>query len=123
MSKNAVSQTVDPADTLAVLKAAEEWLSNPRRWARGWYWLDARGGMVEDNRRDVAKCCAVGALIFVAGGETVDDGPLDAVLALAAGLGCERDQLAHVNDGPDGYARIMAGLRTAIETLEAERAA
>lgn len=114
MSKTAVSQTVDPTDTLAVLKAAESWLSHPEHWTHGCYIRRDRDGRV-------AQTCATGALFHVMQcSDEVVDGPAYRTWTRALGKAWS---LSAVNDGPDGYARIMAGLRKAIEDLEVERAA
>lgn len=105
---------VDPTDTLAVLKAAEEWLSDPARWTRGVDWRDEFGDQTCD-RLGVACCCVTGALTYVTGADGVCAVPETAYHALMAALG---GPVPSANDGPNGYEIVMAGLRKAIETLE-----
>jgi hypothetical protein len=112
-------RTVDPTDTLAVLKAAEEWLSDPEHWTTGAYWR-AADDCVARSVDEVARTCAVGALSYVVGARVGTGWPGRPYAALAAALGAKRDMSA-INDEPGGYPKVMAGLRKAIEALEAAR--
>ena len=120
-------QTVDPSDTLAVLKAAREWLSDPTHFTQaGYYWSD--GERPTDDRAAVRCTCVEGAMCLVAGIGEATDGPPAAGLALEVALAAIEDKprecvcTVTVNDAPDGYERIMAGLAKAIADLEAEAA-
>jgi hypothetical protein len=118
--------TVDADDALAILKAAEEWLSDPEHWTQELYWRNA-DDLSTDDRACVTKTCAEGALGLVSGAKRPfpPTGAREALATALVALG-EEDKVTsgtilRVNDdNPDGYARIMAGLRKAIETLEAE---
>lgn len=110
----ATIQTVSPYDTLAVLKAAKDWLSDPDHWTTQEAWR-ATNGRATAYRREVAKTCVYGAGALVSRGYGTPDG---FIVALEDALGASAPK---VNDGPDGYPKVMAGLRKAIETLEAER--
>jgi hypothetical protein len=118
-------ETVDANDTLAVLKAAEAWLSDPEHFAQHWYGYDASGRAVT-NPKYVVQTCVNGAICLVMGSPTVGDAPDEKIEPLRRAL-TELGYMSRyggfselkVNDGPDGYNRIMAGLRRAIETLEA----
>lgn len=111
--------TIDPTDTLAVLKAAEEWLRDPQHWTANACWRGARGYAV-GCRDAVTQTCIVGALSYVAGADEGVKWPQGPYEALAEALGVKCDVSA-INDMPGGYARVMAGLRKAIETLEAKQ--
>lgn len=107
-------QTVDPSNTLAVLKAAEEWLSDESHWTQGKYWQNAegRGLWISGERDQVTSTCLDGALGYVCGRVTAPPHVVRALRPMFFG-----DNLAFVNDNY-GYDRIMAGLRKAIEVLE-----
>lgn len=109
------------SSTLAVLKAAEAWLSDPARWTTGSFSRDARGhGLgvagISRRRHDVSSTCAVGAIMLNTRiyGSTYNS----AIDALQAELG-ERT-IPSVNDYDwDAYQQIMAAFRRAITKLEA----
>lgn len=106
----------DPQDTLAVLKAAEEWLSDPERWTQGYYWRGADGCIVVEAS-DVHQTCATGALALVAGLRpwNYDHTPaFDALWEATVG------HPGVVND-ERGYDAVMEGYRKAIEAIEAKR--
>jgi hypothetical protein len=119
---SAAIQTVAPDDTLAVLRAAEEWLSDPEHWTIKACWRRADGSVLAMDVGAIgpsivsncAKTCAVGALGLVTGGYWPERAA-DALFAVFPGEGT-----VPVNDGHRGYERIMAGLRRAIEQLEVE---
>jgi hypothetical protein len=122
-------KTVDPTDTLAVLKAAEEWLSDPAHWTQKAFGRNYRNQPVLDASK--AHCtCMLGALAYVSGEARLSSGSWRAVAVIRnqlrtstrryGAMQTARDLIADVNDGPDGYNRVMAGLRKAIETLEAQ---
>lgn len=117
MSELAI-KTVDPTDTLAVLKAAEEWLSDPAHWTTGTCWRTAEDRELTNDREAVAKTCLIGACSLVAGAQYNAGWPDATYSHLFEALG--GISLGQVNDGPNGYNRVMAGLRKAIETLEAQ---
>lgn len=110
---------VDPLDTLGVLRAVEAWLSDPEHWTTGKFWRD-QWGMGTIRREEVAQTCAVGAVLATTDGWSQGDWPYVALGALVRALG-DGESVSSVNDGPDGYARIMAGLRRCIESLEQDR--
>lgn len=108
------TEVAQTPSTLAVLKAAEAWLSDPKRWTQGAYWHDCDGHLVL-RRDEVVSTCAVGALTIGAALSDPRDYPPAAYAAL--------NDAAHaaiilVNDEPDGYARVMAAYRRAITKLE-----
>lgn len=102
---------VDPKDTLAVLVAAEAWLSDPNHWTQGEAWRDKYGQPVDYRfqRHIVTQTCAVGALAYVSDCSQ----PRGALDALCRALSAR--SIAEINDQPDGYGRIMDGLRRAID--------
>ncbi len=108
----------DPSDTLAVLRAAREWLDDPAHWTTRSDWRNATRQPVY-TRSEVASTCAVGALSLVAG--VAPRAP-----AISRSLAALKAQTARlvttVNDGFDGYPRILAAYDQAIAALEAERA-
>jgi hypothetical protein len=114
---------VDPTDTLAVLKAAREWLSDPEHWTTETFWRDVNGHAITPSwgyPRDAVYCaCAEGALGLVdltpRGDPRVcsQHGPRD---ALAAALG---RTIPYANDEL-GYAYVLEGFDKAIAQLESE---
>lgn len=113
--------TVDPTDTLAVLKAAEDWLRDSAHWTTEVLWRDENDSVLAKTATEAvpslvgacARTCASGALVLMAGG-ILPFGAIRALDAVLAPVG-----IVTTNDGPNGHARIMAGLRRAIEAVEA----
>lgn len=106
--------TVHPHDTLAVLRAAREWLGDPDRWTTDIAWRDCNDSHAAD-RESVAKTCALGALMLTTVSGVAPDAAQD---ALRRALGTH--SIVEVNDEyADGYARILAGFDAAIAELEA----
>jgi hypothetical protein len=118
---DAPAEAQTATSTLAVLKATEAWLSDPERWTTGAFALDAEGNELGSagirlQRHNVRSACGVGAIMLNT--SSMCDSPYySAVDALREELGDR--PITKVNDGPDGYKRIMAGLRRAITKLEA----
>jgi hypothetical protein len=109
-----LTKTKDPADVLLVLESGRKWLSKRRHWTTVHYRVPmwAPWGSCKQT-------CGVGALmradaLCFAGRSKTAFGPARQALADALG-----DEPVMVNDGPDGYERIVAGYDTAIERLEA----
>lgn len=120
MSTEGQPTLVDRDDPHAVLKAAEVWLSDPAHWTTKTCWRDAEGREITQHPAGrVRRTCLLGACSLVAGATYDVDWPYGVYQLLAAGLGVG-DDVSAVNDGPDGYSRIMLGLRRAIEALDAQ---
>lgn len=107
-------QIVDPSDTLAVLRAAEAWLSDPEHWTQRELWRD-RHNLAVGSRGLVHCTCALGALSYVAGATFPEYYPLNAFEALRAGF---VRGVSLINDRC-GHEAVMVGYRKAIEKLEA----
>lgn len=111
-----------PTTTLATLKATEAWLDDKSHWTTGTYWRDLSGRDLSVDpayREDVRSTCARGALMLFGG---VSAGAAECWSAAADTLAAELGGhgIVCVNDGAaDGYDRIMAALRRAIDKLEA----
>jgi hypothetical protein len=109
-------ETVASDDTLAVLKAAREWLSDPQHWTGYLYWEGA-DGLGVDTPGDVRRTCAVGALSLASGAERWSCNP-PGTDVLRSALGGSSP--VKVSEGQDGYDRILAGYDKAIATLSEE---
>ncbi len=110
--------TVDPTDTLAVLKAAREWLSDPARWTQRVHFRDADGGLVCDPS-NAAQACAEGALVIAAGlGDQESWRPINpARRAFEDAAGGHA--APYVNDRC-GYKAVLVAYDKAIAKLESE---
>jgi hypothetical protein len=102
---------VDPNDTLGVLKAAAEWLSDESHWQRNNYWNAV-------NRENVTATCLYGALAYVSGGLHGGDSPPMADVALEDGFREMGLELPAALNDDEGYEAVMSGLKKVIEKLE-----
>lgn len=114
---------------LSVLKEAQKLISNPSRWTQGTSARDAYGDATPPCGSYAVSWCASGALYMVGaqhlfiskGGSSQYNAWWH--LSVALGDDTENSQvIPEVNDGEDGYARIMEGFRVAIARLEAQEA-
>lgn len=88
-------------NTIDILKAARELLSDPAHWTQGWYAKDARGEDVIYNGGKAVCWCMQGALAYVTCTETQGADWSGALTALA-------ELTKHVPDGERDLLRHHA---------------
>jgi hypothetical protein len=109
-------------EALAVLRTVRDLLKDRGKWVHGSLARDRDGGDVQPHSTAAVRWCAAGAISKVAhqDSSTRYSGEVEwaAVRILERALNhspyAGSDGIPRVNDGPNGYERIMAGLAKAI---------
>jgi hypothetical protein len=110
-------------EALRVLRKVRDLLSDRSKWVAGALARTEDGQDVQPHSSRAVKFCAAGAINKVAHQEFSHHFSGDVELAAVRileralsgrGFASRRQEIPHVNDGPNGYERIMEGLAKAV---------
>jgi hypothetical protein len=119
------------SEALGVLRKVYELLGDRSKWVVGRLAVDADGASVWPNDPDALRFCAAGAISKFAHEassreETAGRVEMTAIDLLSEALAASyfrRREIPAVNDGTNGYERIMAGLAKVVGVSPQRRAA